>query len=217
MLRKILFFVFVIFHMNSHSQNIMNISYDPVYPSELDSVKVFVDLVFTSGTCDIISQNHSISNDSIRINLYHCPGALTVICNTTDSINLGQLSAGNYYTEIIVHTSSWSSPTPCTDENPTDSGTVQIIVLPATSIAQLQQNKSENSVKYNSANREFSLSQNSNLGTALFLYNAIGALVLQKNFDSSGKIQASELEDGVYFYNIIDGDQKMSSGRLTIF
>lgn len=204
----------LLWSFSSPAQNIQNISFMPAFPGPLDSVKVIVDLVFTSGSCELQFENHSLSNDSIRINVFHCPGALTVICNTSDTINLGLLAPGTYSTEVIVHTSSWSAPDPCSDVNPTDSGDIQITVLPGSGIN--ENSRLESFIYFDAGTKEIVLSGKQMADGQLLLVNSLGQICLKKEIEASTRISISDLSEGVYLYQLKSKSEKVITGKLVL-
>ena len=214
MFRKLLLVSFLLLQVSAQAQNIQNITYIPASPGPLDSVKVVVDLVFTSGSCEMQFENHSINNDSIRINVFHCPGALTVICNTSDTVNLGILNPGTYITELIVHTSSWSAPDPCSDVNPTDSASIPLTVLPPNGIKEFS--KDVYSLSFNYAANILMLHGPAQKKMKVLLFNSLGALVLEKEIDSSMLLSVSELGAGVYFYTLLSEQNTSFKGKISV-
>jgi hypothetical protein len=61
-----------------------------------DTLRVYVDCMFPSGSCDPYLSNVYIYNNHINANALHCLGMLTVICNYTDTFTIPPLPAGNY-------------------------------------------------------------------------------------------------------------------------
>ncbi len=214
MFRKLLLLASMLWLTGSQAQNIQNITFTPAFPGPTDSVKVIAELVFNSGTCELQYENHAQSNDSIRINVFHCPGALTVICNTTDTINLGILQAGTHVVDLIVHIGTWSLPDPCSDENPVDSGNIQITVLPGSGLETASAKKSF--VFYHRQAGEIILGGRAEKETSLFLFNAQGSLVLKQKFDGSNRIPVPTLSTGVYMYQIRTGEGNNYSGKFAV-
>jgi len=215
MLKKLLTPFFLLFLIcNTIAQNIQNISYQPPYPGPLDSVTVYMDLVFTSGDCALEYESHTISGDTIRINVHHCPGALTVICDVTDTIQLGTLATGNYFTEVVVSVGDWSSPDPCTNPVPIDSGNIQITVLPGNGIINTP---NENVYLYfDSKNNELVLKNRSQQVSIIELYNINGSIIFQSEATNAGRIKAPAVSQGVYFFRVYDDKQEMARGKLLI-
>lgn len=214
MFRKILPLIILSFGLQVQAQNIQNISYLPPFPGPLDSVKVIVDLVFTSGSCDIQFENHSVNNDSIRINVFHCPGALTVICYVTDTINLGLLNPGSFDAEVIVHTSSWSTPDPCTDINPTDSGSIQITVLPSSGIKESVEKK--NSIIFHQQSKSIMLENYNEIGASILVFDVLGKMIIDGKFDQSNRIILPKVNEGLYLYLLRTNDAALSSGKFIV-
>lgn len=215
MLKKLLTPFFLLFLIcNTTAQNIQNISYQPPYPGPLDSVTVYVDLVFTSGDCALEYESHTISGDTIRINVHHCPGALTVICDVTDTVQLGTLASGTYYTEVVVLVSDPFSIDPCTNPVPADSGNVLITVLPGTGIATPEVESFY--LHYDSKNNELVLKNHLAEGSVVELYTINGSLIFQSELPTSGRIKTQTISQGVYFFRVYDDRQEMARGKLLI-
>lgn len=81
---------------------IVSLSVNPPNPTEGDEVEVYADVSFTSGGCDVDFIAYPISGTTINATAHHCIGLLTVICNTTDTFELGQLPAGNYTFDLAL-------------------------------------------------------------------------------------------------------------------
>ncbi len=214
MYKKLLPFLFVLFFTSTKAQNIQSISFQPTYPGPLDSVKIIVDLMFTSGSCDMQYASHTISNDTVRINVFHCPGALTVICYTTDTIELDPLPGGNYYAEVIVHTASTFTPDPCTEFNPVDSADIQFTVLPGSGIDKGP--SVANTIHYLNSSNELILTGTFLPGTEIHLYNVLGKLVFNKSFDNSNRIHLPNLSPGGYMFSLKSKDGTSSSGKFYV-
>lgn len=75
---------------------ITGFSVSPINPTTDDNIELMVEVQFNSGDCQVDNQGHNISGLSISGFSHHCVGALTFICPTTATFNLGQLAAGTY-------------------------------------------------------------------------------------------------------------------------
>ena len=101
------------FTLNAFSQGqIIGFTVDPASPTTTDNVFVYVDVMFTSGGCDLDNQGSSTSGSSSTGYALHCVGMLTVICNAIDTFNLGMLPAGPHTFSMTL--SSGSGGPPCT-------------------------------------------------------------------------------------------------------
>lgn len=90
-------FLFAFFSVQLFAQGtIQGISVYPSNPTVSDEVEIHVQLQFTSGSCDVDDQGFGLNGNSITAYAHHCVGMLTVICETADTFELGQLPAGNY-------------------------------------------------------------------------------------------------------------------------
>ncbi len=54
-------------------------------------------------------------------------------------------------------------------------------------------------------------------GEVISMYNAVGALILQKEIQSTSEnIKTSSLQKGIYFYRITKGINKIQSGKILL-
>src|SRR6185436_19846789 len=114
--------------------SIQGYTIQPPFPSTNDFVIVYVNVMFTSGGCDVYSQGHFTSSNVTDAYGHHCLGDLTVICNATDTFNLGPLPAGNHVFNFTL-TSGFGGP-PCTPGIvPDDVGSTNFTVSAVTGIS----------------------------------------------------------------------------------
>ena len=208
-MKTIFLFVSLLLFINVEAQNIQLIRFSPASPTSNDSLTVYADLVFTSGGCDLQSQQIFQAGNNFNVVLYHCPGLLTVICNVTDTIHLGVLSADNYYINVEVMTGTYDSLGNCTNYIPTDYLSTPLTVSLPTNI---------NEVKYDSPivlqiNNKL-IFENVNSNFTFILTDALGKIVLSRSINpNSTEIILPELK-GVYFYSLIQGSKKQFTGKL---
>jgi hypothetical protein len=194
--------------------NIQSVSFLPSLPGPADSVKVLIDLRFNSGGCDLEYESHTVSNDTIEIHVSHCPGPLTVICYTTDTINIGPLAPGIYQTLVKVYTGSFIGPQPCADTIPVDSATVQIAVTAGTGISNPVSKAPV--VFYNIAEKILVIEGLNSSEATLLLFNTQGEQVIRKKILQSEKVQLNDLSKGIYLYELRSLSGQSASGKLTV-
>lgn len=214
MKKALLFFATIFSHLCSQGQYIQNISYDPVFPGPTDSVKILLELEFPSGDCVLNYATYDISNDSIRIEVFHCPGPLAFICNVTDTVNIGTLAQGNYYTEVIVHKKIYVSPDPCAGSSPVDSVDFSLTVLPGSAVGKVT--KANPFVYFQSQSKSIILAESPRKNTHIILFNLLGSIVKEGVFDTSNRLPVPDLSKGVYLYTLTMEDGKTGSGKFSI-
>jgi hypothetical protein len=141
-MKKLIILLCISFPVLSKAQNgqIISITTDPVNPTTADFVKVYVDLMFTSGSCNMDNQGHNTSGNTTNAYAHHCVGMLTVICNVTDTFDLGYLQAGTHQFDFTL--SSGSGGAPCTPGIiPDDTSSINFNVISGVG---LEENISEN-------------------------------------------------------------------------
>lgn len=214
MLKKLLLTLVLLWQSNTQAQYIQNINVTPLYPGPVDSVRVLIDLQFNSGDCALAMKTHTVGPDSIRIEVYHCPGPLAFICDVTDTINLGLLQTGTYYTEVIVHEKIYSSADPCAGSNPADSSNLQLTVFPGSNVISIEKNKSFAYYRYQT--NELILSASNAAATSVLVFDVRGSLILKQDLGQSNRLKLPVLSNGVYLYKYITADGTSSSGKFSV-
>ncbi len=103
----LLAFMVLLMPVIGHSQGqIVSITVDPAAPTTNDDVTVYVEMMFTSGGCDLDHKSHSTNGNSTTASSHHCVGMLAVICNITDTFDLGYLQAGNHLFDFTLTSGS---------------------------------------------------------------------------------------------------------------
>ena len=77
--------------------NIEKLEIIPKNPAAGDEIKVVCHSSFSSGGCNMVDYEVSIGKTGIFIQANHEVGILTYICESTDTIPIGQLGAGHHY------------------------------------------------------------------------------------------------------------------------
>ncbi len=196
------------------AQSILNVRFDPVYPGPADPVRVLIDLEFTTGDCQMISGMHSMHNDSIRIEVAHCPGPLNFFCYVTDTINLGVLPPGTYTTNVVLRKGNYFSADPCAGSSMVDSVISPVIVYLVSGLD--EKTKDIESIVYNSADATLDLISSDKESRMLNLYNMQGASVLDEQIRPGKKLNAGGIESGIYLYTLTGSDGFRSSGKLVV-
>jgi len=115
-------------HFGSHAQWIGPITISPSVPTTNDSVKIYVDCSFPSGSCDPYLASVFVGGNTIYGDALHCLGMLTVICSYTDTFAVAPLPAGNYTFHMQLN--AGGGPAPCTAgivPGPVDSVTFTVV------------------------------------------------------------------------------------------
>ncbi len=172
--------------------NIIDFAVYPATPTTLDTVYVYVDSWFSSGSCPLDYQSHGVNANTITATSHHCLGLLTVICDELDTFKIDPLPAGTYDFNLTLTTGSL--PAPCTPGIVADDqGTVSFTVSQAVGIEENTFNglKFENPV---SGELKF----NKPIASAAAIFSVTGQLVKKVE---AGKIEVSvtDLRSGLYF------------------
>ncbi len=179
------------------SGTITNIEILPVAPTTNDSVYLVGHFSFSSGGCEKQFFNASSSGTDVTAAAQYCLGALTVICDASDTVNLGILPAGNYNVDLTL--SSGSGPTPCTPGIvPDDSDTASFTVTSPTLISEhtetfrLFPNPAIDVLFIHSTNNELKA------GSIIEFYSIAGTLTRTFYYQPAQPIDLSGLSAGTY-------------------
>lgn len=96
---------------NLNAQWINSLTVSPANPTTADSIFVYAQCSFPSGSCDQKAQTLYISPGYIYGQATHCLGMLTYICDATDTFKIVPLPGGNY--KFLFSLTAGSLPYPC--------------------------------------------------------------------------------------------------------
>jgi hypothetical protein len=193
----------------ARSQWINSISISPQFPSSIDTIYIYADCSFPSGSCDQHIQGVVPNGNTLQAFATHCIGMLTFICNYTDTFKLDPLSPGNYLFDFQVN--SGSLPSPCNPgiaPGPKDS--LRFTVTSANFVHTLT--AGAYSIYPNPSNGKFYLKRKPGLNPigeeSYFVYDPFGKVACQGVLHSQmQELDISNLNDGVYLLQINQGQQ----------
>ena len=125
----------VILNNNVKAQWIQSLTVVPANPTTLDPIMVLADCGFPSGTCDIHTQYLNVNGNFISAGALHCLGMLTVICNHTDTFQLGTLPTGNYTFQFQLD-AGYGMPTCTPGIVPGPFDTISFFISPAVGLGE---------------------------------------------------------------------------------
>lgn len=202
-----------------HSQGqIMSITVDPAAPTTADEVTVYVDLMFTSGGCDLDHKSHSTTGNSTTASSHHCVGMLAVICNITDTFDLGYLQAGNHQFDFTLSSGSGGpgcSPGIVADDN----GSLNFTVSSPMSVV----NPFPDSKVYfypNPMNEFASIQLDPSLlkdDITLEILDGCGRVVYSRSTITSDILLYDlNLTGGIYFYRILNDHEMIAADKFVV-
>jgi hypothetical protein len=96
-IKTLCFFLLLCISYNVSSQGSINgLQILPANPATHHQLKVVATTVFNSGPCGRISSQVTTTGNTINVSVSHTLGMLTVMCPSSDTIPIGQFSAGTY-------------------------------------------------------------------------------------------------------------------------
>jgi len=185
----------------SQGGSISSIEVIPSSPTTSDSVYLVGHFQFTSGGCEKQYFLASVAGSNVTASAHHCTGMLAMICDISDTVNLGLLSAGPYSIDLTL--SSGAAPIPCTagivaDDNASSSFTV----MAPTGIAE---QAADFGIVPNPVVDVLSFSGyglNDYLGEQIVIYSYSGQIVKSELLDAGLTTDVSQLPSGMYFVKI---------------
>jgi hypothetical protein len=194
--------------LNLFSQGqIISFTIDPLNPTTNDFVKVYVDITFTSGGCDVDNQSHSTLGNNSTASAHHCVGMLTVICDVRDTFDLGYLQAGNHQFNFTL-SSGFGGPGCSPGVVPDDSDNFNFSVVQALSVEDPTHN--ENVTLYPNPMSDLAILKiNGNVEfekMKLEILDVTGRVVMITETITSNEIiiENRNLQSGIYFYRLFE-------------
>ena len=211
MKKTTLFIALVLSASTSFSQTILGINVLPPSPTTNDDVAIIVTSTFTSGGCDLQYQNFNIVGNTISTYQLHCPGMLTVICTSIDTIHIGQFAVGNYFVESNLFAGGYDSLGHCSSYSQTDQSAIQFSVSLESGIN--ENNQSAPKIFINSEKIKISnLTGNFNF----VLYDISGKEIMSRQVSSKENDFSISVDAGMYFYSIRKEGMNGYTGKLLV-
>jgi hypothetical protein len=201
----------LLFSMFSFAQNIQNVEVLPASPTSTDNISISVDYMFTSGPCDLVNQNFTMSGNDIFTFHFHCPGMLTVICYGTDVLPIGQLAPGNYSVFVNMFEGLYDSTGNCNQFNQVDGSTYNFVVSLGTGVDQVK-----NSKPIVFLNKEVIKISNLNSNYQFVLVDVSGKEVYNQVVTTTENTLPISVEAGVYFYSLRKEGKQEFTGKLVV-
>ena len=92
-----------------------------------------------------------------------------------------------------------------------------IWVTKYTSTAVSEVSAASTSVVYSSATQQISVQSNGNAVQNISLFNALGEQVYQASFSGQLTIKTNSLKSGVYFYQLSNQNNNVSTGKIIVY
>lgn len=197
----------------AHAQWINSLTVVPATPNTLDTIYVYADLSFSSGTCDQHTQFLSASPPNIYASALHCNGMLTFICSHTDTFKIDPLPAGMY--NFIFHVDAGALPSPCTPgiiAGPTDS--ISFTVNSVITIPDYSTTKNDFLIYPNPASEFVFISSEYKeiehvevIITDVLGKTCIRIPTCESKYKPQAKLDISDFSQGIYFIQVRAGEK----------
>jgi len=204
--------------MNTSAQNggtITALYISPTNPTITDNITIYADVSFPLSTCNVQSVASFSFGTSIYVGANHCLGAATTICNTTDSLSINPLAAGNY--SLVFDLKSAVSSSPCNvDSIPDDTNTLTFTVSDPNSLAEQTANAAfELYPNPNNGSFNIQLEQHA-IGQTLSVYSADGRLQYQQKVQLATEPLNLDLDNGMYWVQLSNNNGPLGMRTLII-
>ena len=213
-------FLATIFTANTFAQGqIQSFVVSPASPTTADDVKIYATVMFTSSGCAVANQGSGTAGSVSTGYALHCLGMLSSICYSIDTFDLGFLPVGPHVFKFTL--SSGMGGPPCSPGfAPDDNDSVNFTVLSPTGISSIANN------------RLVSISPNPMHTSSIIKIDAVLKLkdAQLKIVDVQGKtikvieaietneilLEKDKMQNGIYFYQLIQNDKILSTGKFVI-
>ncbi|MEY4593829.1 MAG: hypothetical protein RIQ47_239 [Bacteroidota bacterium] len=204
---------FLAFSIAGIAQSIQLLSIFPANPTTNDPIQVIGNLEFTSGGCEMVGSGVTPLGTTLNVNVKHCPGMLTFICNVSDTVNLGTLPAGTYTLNFFVDVGTYNAAGICDNFITTTQQSLSFTVTGTSSI--ITPGSSLPKLTFLHDSRQLVLS-GTNVRTKLRIMDITGR-ILFNSFVNPGEVSISGLpSQGILIYSLQTIDGKEKAGRIVI-
>lgn len=210
-MKKIFTLFLILFSLTSNAQTILNTTIDPSSPTDNDQIKLYAELAFPSAACNLENISIVKNGNAIFVSLFHCSGMLTVICNITDTVAIGQLTAGTYDLETQLFYGSQNLSGICANYTQVEQTTTMFIVSTQTGIKENAKSTpviSIQSSKLIVANLTTQYDMN--------VYDVAGKLIATKKVSATDNEMSLNVSGGYYFYELMKDGKKEFAGKIFI-
>ncbi len=176
----------------------------PANPTDIDQVKAVVEVMLGSSPCTLDNAVSNINGNTIELSNYYCEGMLTMICNRTDTINLGTLAAGMY--SLNVNIASGCGPYIAIDSALSNGFVVSVF----SEIGGVEKENKFSLFPNPSNNSIVNLQSNSTHSYSIICYNSLGQQAFGMSNLTGNQAISLPKENGIYFIKIIDAQNQIS-------
>lgn len=199
----------------SQAQTISNARIYPPFPGPTDHVLLIADLTFPSGTCNLDTVISSISGGSVHVSLYHCLGMLAVICNASDTVDLGILTPGTYLMSLQVYTGSMTGTSSCSTHSIADQSQFSFTVVPGSSVP--ENSKASQAVWYDSDQNAFKIREPfRHQAEQLTIRDITGRICLSREVDGPMIRLPGGMTHGIYMFSLLTKSGQVATGKVII-
>ncbi|MBN8703089.1 MAG: T9SS type A sorting domain-containing protein [Bacteroidetes bacterium] len=222
-LYTLLFFCFSLQFLFSQT-DLDSIAMIPANPTNNDDVKFVLYITKSSAPCTgwtnsfIKTNNHFDITDCIYIDPLGL--GLPVICNTTDTVNIGMQAPGSYTYQVVLRQTGQVG---CVSSFMLDTSAVLNFTVGAfNSISEESLSNAIRLYPNPATSDELVISVNNKLvgkNSNLVFYSMLGKEIQRVNISSTSgriKINTSHFANGIYLYRIEDNDLKGKINRLIV-
>ncbi len=197
-MKKIPLFLLIFIFSGAQAQWIDSINVSPANPTTSDSVFVYTDFSFGSGSCDQHTQGFNIAGNNIGAWALHCVGGFTFICSYTDTFSLGTLPAGTY--SFTFQLEAGGLPSPCTPG--IVSGPSATFTFTVSTTISVNEHSADGMFSFfpNPAGDKITIINKTQGQTLVRIFDVAGKIILEKNLSAgSSEVYVDELKPGIYF------------------
>jgi len=197
----LLIVLFLLTAFGSRSQEIDSLKIIPVSPTSSENIQVIAFTEHPNMNCDLFNSTVNTSNDTVYIAAFHAIGMLPALCNSIDTITIGNLMSGNYV--LIYNVTDTIFPYP---------GDTDTLLFSVQGFLETKDHIINELLIYPNPVTEyiqFGLDQGLPINGAIDIYSAVGEKIISTSLTyNDPTLYIGHLKAGVYFIHYTSKNSK---------
>lgn len=193
--------LFLLTALGSRSQEVDSLKIIPVFPTSSENIQVIAYTEHPNMSCILFNSTVNTSNDTIYIAAFHSIGMLPALCNSIDTITIGNLMSGNYV--LIYNVTDTIFPYP---------GDTDTLLFSVQGFLETRDHIKNELLTYPNPATEyiqFGLEHVLPINGAIDIYSAVGEKVISSSIRyNDPTLYIGHLKAGVYFIHYTSENSK---------
>lgn len=202
-------------HVHAQLPMVNSLQIFPSNPVSTDTIYLIVTCTFSSGDCALLSSNVQVLGSNVQVDGNYCPGMLTVICTSIDTVKIGTLLPGNYSINFSLNLGNTPG---CNQFSSAANSVIPVQVTGPTSINQNFPDENNFVIESVPGYGNFIFKSTVFLSSAILkIYSSDGKIAFQKQLGKANEELNLSLAPGIYYYKLDFKDKTSRAKTLIIF